>query len=509
MKINGAGGIPMNQEQNNNREKFFTGIRQTDATVETVAVELVEWIESQSRWTVKYSESLKGYISVFSPGGTEIFYLAANAGKFHEKPYLELKSFSDKEKLESILLEKLVPELPEYANYRKKMNNPKRKICAPWIELQWLKDGNALQKLQESMDAFYTDEFIGDEAHLKVIPETSQPMSVHKSGEENNAVTASKSDSSQNLILYGPPGTGKTHNLQKLFAEYADCYAFITFHQSYSYEEFIEGIRPVMDDSDDTGTEIAYKIEDGIFKKIAIRAINDPGHRYALFIDEINRGNISKIFGELITLVELDKRLGNENQLMVTLPYSKEQFGVPANLSIIGTMNTADRSIALVDIALRRRFDFEEMMPDYEVIAEKVGTINGFDVATLLHTINQRIEYLYDRDHVIGHAYLLGVTSFSDLRTVFLNKIIPLLQEYFYGDWKKVCLVLGCPVDENSTQNKPDSAVISAKTLGLGYEWDELEEKQTFMVNRLFKEATEADLNRFFDAVVRGPGAQA
>jgi hypothetical protein len=508
MKIDGAGGIPMNQEQNNNREKFFAGIRQTDATVETVAIKLVEWIESQKRWSIKYSESLRGYISAISPGGTEIFYLASNAGKFHEKPYLELKQFSQKERLESIILENLVSVLPEYANYRKKMNNPKRKTCAPWIELEWLKDEAALDALKESMEAFYNEEFIGDEANLKVIPEPSQPISVKKSG-EGNAVTASNSDSSQNLILYGPPGTGKTYNLQKLFAEYADRYAFITFHQSYSYEEFIEGIRPVMDDSDDTGTEIAYKIEDGIFKKIAARSKNDPDHQYALFIDEINRGNISKIFGELITLVELDKRLGNENELTVTLPYSKEQFGVPANLSIIGTMNTADRSIALVDIALRRRFDFEEMMPDYKVIAEKVGTINGFDVAALLHTINQRIEYFYDRDHVIGHAYLLGVTSLFDLRTVFLNKIIPLLQEYFYGDWKKVCLVLGCPVDENGKQNNPDSAVISAKTLGLGFEWDEFEEKQTFMVNRLFKEATEADLNRFFAAVVRGPGAQA
>jgi 5-methylcytosine-specific restriction protein B len=258
-----------------------------------------------------------------------------------------------------------------------------------------------------------------------------------------------------------------------------------------------------MDDLEGTENGIAYRIEDGIFKKIARRAAEDPNKPYALFIDEINRGNISKIFGELITLVELDKRIGAENELTVTLPYSKTQFGVPKNLSIIGTMNTADRSIALVDIALRRRFEFKEMMPEYNLIPENV---EGVNVWMLLKTINQRIEYLYDRDHVIGHAYLMNVTSLDDLRLVFLNKIIPLLQEYFYGDWKKVCLVLGCPVDESGKQNNADSSIIKAENKGLGYTWQEFDEKPTFRIHEDFEKPDYSNLKKFFEAVMKGPG---
>ena len=258
-----------------------------------------------------------------------------------------------------------------------------------------------------------------------------------------------------------------------------------------------------MDDLEVEGGGIAYRIEDGILKKVARRAADDPDNQYALFIDEINRGNISKIFGELITLVELDKRIGAENELTVTLPYSKKQFGVPKNLSIIGTMNTADRSIALVDIALRRRFEFKEMMPEYNLIPENV---EGVKVQALLKAINQRIEYLYDRDHVIGHAYLMKVTTLDDLRLAFLNKIIPLLQEYFYGDWKKICLVLGCPVNENGKQNNADSAMIKAENKGLGYDWQEYDDKSTFRIHEDFVKTNSSDLKKFFETVIKGPG---
>ncbi len=368
-----------------------------------------------------------------------------------------------------------------------------------------------------------------------------------------------------NQILYGPPGTGKTYNTinnaikiinpnfdlnqeRKLVKQEFERLVsdgqiiFTTFHQSMSYEDFIEGIKPETVDN-----EVIYEIKPGIFKliceqaktkaissdnfeqvykklldeikenngKLVLESIvhakeftiyeNSKGNlkfhantdkryegvikkdiiehylkkgetldwpsyvkavgahivakyhytkeelhtnkNYVLIIDEINRGNISQIFGELITLIEEDKRLGKPEALEVTLPYSKEKFGVPSNLYIIGTMNTADRSVEALDAALRRRFSFTEMMPMPEIIKTNGKAVDGkigeVDLVELLNVINQRIEILLDKDHQIGHSYFMSVQTEGELKSAFKNKIIPLLQEYFFGDYGKIGLVLG------------------------------------------------------------------
>ena len=379
-----------------------------------------------------------------------------------------------------------------------------------------------------------------------------------------------------NQILYGSPGTGKTYNtinkaieiidsefyqqnkdnreaLKERLEEYkkAGQIEFITFHQSFSYEEFVEGIK-----AETSEDNISYEVKSGVFKKLSNKSLQnfnqsneniknkkdfeivfkelildklkddekleirmkkssffikevdenkisfdksggesqhvlliknlknmyeaeenkiiigglsqyynplleyllknseikntdkEPLKNYILIIDEINRGNISKIFGELITLIEPSKRVGADEEIRLKLPYSQELFGVPSNLYIIGTMNTADRSIALMDTALRRRFHFEEMMPNSSLLENLV--VDGIKIDNLLETINKRVEYLYDRDHTIGHAYFMSLENLetkedkkAELENIFRNKIIPLLQEYFYDDWEKVRLVLG------------------------------------------------------------------
>ena len=232
-------------------------------------------------------------------------------------------------------------------------------------------------------------------------------------------------------------------------------YSFVTFHQSYGYEEFVEGLRPVLDRAGESG-QIQYEIRAGVFKDLCRRARLTPDQRFAMVIDEINRGNISKIFGELITLIEPDKREGAENAISVILPYSGESFSVPANVDIIGTMNTADRSLALLDTALRRRFEFQPLIPDTR--DESGAPLGGLrvnlvdqviDIPQMLSAINQRIEALYDRDHCIGHAYFMPLYKVHDgeerlvaMQQLFSNRLLPLLEEYFFEDWQKIRLVL-------------------------------------------------------------------
>lgn len=219
-------------------------------------------------------------------------------------------------------------------------------------------------------------------------------------------------------------------------SDWSKFYRTITFHQSYSYEEFVEGIRPVIHEEEEESSGMQFVVKDGIFKELCTIASRDPHNNYLLVIDEINRGNISKIFGELITLLEADKR----EEVVVRLPYSQQRFSVPKNLYVLGTMNTADRSIALLDIALRRRFNFVEIMPDPSLLPTDVAGVN---LSKLLETVNKKIEVMIDRDHTIGHSYLLNVKTVEDLYDAWYNRVLPLLQEYFYNDYERIAVVVG------------------------------------------------------------------
>lgn len=280
-------------------------------------------------------------------------------------------------------------------------------------------------------------------------------------------------------------------------------YVFTTFHQAFAYEDFIEGIKPVM--SEESDGELSYQIEDGVFKRICKRAEQEPDKKFAIFIDEINRGNVANIFGELITLIELNKRKGKVDELSVILPYSKQSFSVPANLDIYGTMNTADRSIETLDSALRRRFVFEELMPKPELLNEKlpdgVKDWEGISLSQVLKTINERIEILIDRDHQIGHAYFLKLEKTEDpekgIKEVFADEIIPLLQEYFYNDYVKIGMVLGesfinVKHVENSTFSEIKGSVAADYSDHLVYQLNPNIKSQDFDL----KEALEKLLNK-------------
>ena len=266
-----------------------------------------------------------------------------------------------------------------------------------------------------------------------------------------------KPEKALNVILYGPPGTGKTYETAQRCVDLCDGEAkpseirsryrelveagrieFITFHQSYGYEEFVEGLRP------ETGSDAGIRLvaTDGVLKRIARRARENEGEAHVLVIDEINRANVSKVMGELITLLEEDKRQGAENEVAVTLPHSGERFTLPANLHLLGTMNTADRSIALLDTALRRRFQFVELAPA-PALLEAAAEATGVALPAVLQAMNDRLEWLLDRDHLIGHAWFMAARTKADVDEMMRRKIIPLLAEYFYEDWGKVRAVLG------------------------------------------------------------------
>lgn len=267
------------------------------------------------------------------------------------------------------------------------------------------------------------------------------PESGEKSAESNiKSLVGLEAKPPENKIFYGPPGCGKTHYvLNELLPKYGNNVDMVTFHPSMSYEEFIEGLRPVT-----SGEKFNYAVVPGIFLEICRKAKENPSEQFALLIDEINRANVSRVFGELLTLLETDKRCTAEGVgAKVRLAYSKNIFGVPSNLDVFGTMNSADRSIALLDTALRRRFRFEEVPPDSALLDV---VVDGIHLGTLLDTLNQRIEYLLDRDHRLGHAYFMKngnpIATLDELQEVFREQVIPLLVEYFHDDWQRISLVL-------------------------------------------------------------------
>lgn len=314
-----------------------------------------------------------------------------------------------------------------------------------------------------------------------------------------------------NYILYGPPGTGKTYNtvnyavafienkeveviqkedyqrVRKRYNNYLENgqVVFTTFHQSYGYEDFIEGIKPILDSN-----ELNYRLESGVFKNLCNIASSDENYNYVIIIDEINRGNVSKIFGELITLIENSKRKGNIEEVKTILPYSKEEFSVPNNIFLLGTMNTADRSIALLDTALRRRFKFIEMLPDERIIKNMNDNmeldIKGININKMLRVINRRIEVLYDRDHTIGHSFCMDLikdSTIENLQNVFIGKIIPLLQEYFHDDYEKIRLVLA---DNQVIEQDKQFIIISQieeELFGSNFELDEYIDKGIYQIN--------------------------
>lgn len=558
--------------------------------------------DNQNRYALEFIQSIKplfkekfpkGY---FSPDGNKMEFFAAYSKPIYDNFEALKNDLND-------FLNEILPIVNQQIDvYKEKYPD--------FIANRFSDQEKMISKMEERFQKYKIIEVMEDELeeedHLMIVAPSEYKMPL-------------------NQILYGPPGTGKTYQtinkavsiaspefnlnqerdlIKKEYQRLVDAgqIVFTTFHQSMSYEDFVEGIKPEIEEDSEGVKTVIYEIKKGIFREISenaqkvklqseevsseytfedawddllsesgehingeqwmmlgiqtagmglnIIAITDKGNLkvqpqsskeareytvsfsrakklqeafpdltviknidkefraviggsnstaywavlkyindkikgktksttqeiplppvpYVLIIDEINRGNVSQIFGELITLIEEDKRVGNAEELQLTLPYSKTRFGVPANLYIIGTMNTADRSVEALDTALRRRFNFEEMLPNHEILEGK--EIGGIALDQLLSVLNKRIEILLDRDHTIGHSYLINVQSEEDLKYAFKNNIIPLLQEYFYGDYEKTGLVLGTGFFEESekytkhifsafpTLNYPESGTI-------------------------------------------------
>ena len=438
---------------------------------------LLSWNPENLDWNYK-----EAYLKVKNGEKYEIDWRTSRKNGVEEKTEIFLIKLGDEEP-KGIIAHGHVTEEPYLEGERYYVNVEFDKIL-DYENEEILKQEDLMLKFPEQK---WSPQASGIEIKETILPELKEMWSKLINREENSKTSnggdekeTMKKEFDKNVIFYGPPGTGKTYTTAKRAVAICDNVAeedltdyaevmkkynelkkknrieFITFHQSYGYEEFIEGIKPIVSNEDDesdseNSQEIKYEIVDGIFKKFCdeVRKAQDKeNNEYVFIIDEINRGNISKIFGELITLIEPTKRSGKKECISTKLPYSKEEFTVPDNVYIIGTMNTADRSIALMDTALRRRFKFEEMLTDYhlleDIFVEDKGT--KVNIGAMLKVINERIEYLYDREHTIGHAVFLELkenNNIDKLENIFKKSVIPLLQEYFYEDYDKIRIVLG------------------------------------------------------------------
>jgi hypothetical protein len=528
--------------------------------------------DNQNSLALQLIRNIKPNLSGFG----ERFYSNLHENKMEYFQVASLKRFKDLKDLLSDLetdLETIIPIVNQEIEKLKKVEPTF--IAHPFSEIEQ-------KKMLDKMEIrFKNHENTGNQ--IKLLDDTE---------EEVIQIQKSNNNFPLNQILYGPPGTGKTYNsINKAISIINPSFdfsqereiiktefdrlvnegqiVFTTFHQSMSYEDFIEGIKPKIDEDDNENKQVIYEIEDGIFKQLVNNAkkvktaskqvvesysfddawddlVNDaernlesnkplvlsiqtpnlglkiveisergnlklkpiyseeakeytisylrakklqevfpdlsliknidkefraviggsnstaywsilnyinqkininskvvkqekelPALPHVLIIDEINRGNVSQIFGELITLIEDSKRLGEVEALEVTLSYSKKKFGIPSNVYIIGTMNTADRSVEALDTALRRRFSFVEMMPELEVVEKE--NFKDFDRVSIMKKINHRVEVLLDRNYTLGHSYFIK----EDFKNSFKNEIMPLLQEYFYNDYGKIGLVLG------------------------------------------------------------------
>ncbi|CEN54073.1 McrB family protein [Capnocytophaga canis] len=595
-------GLLENEKLMNNYRKFYPKPDWNDAYLVIQNILYItfkkRFIEMSEKFKLFYNE-IKQYIET-----NELKYKLGRKGKEWVWVFDEQEYFNNDYVHYEFLLNENQVSIDLHFEKNKKIANELHSLCEPLPDfLEWktwqksvqsithknkidLESPNRTKESIEALNELYNRTYpllVEKAKSLKVTTKNSDPI---KSTEESMKNMNLTPNIPLNQILFGAPGTGKTYHTKKIAVEIingkkertrkeineefetltnAKQIVFTTFHQSLSYEDFIEGIKP-----ETTDGKVTYEVKGGIFKRLCSRAIEqksknngieiydfdkawndliaeaeqfflsnsqlllsiltpdkglyvteitDNGNlkvkpknsrldidytvsynrakklqeafpdlsvvknidkefryviggsnstaywavlnfinnrikenykvttipkenkNYVLIVDEINRGNVSAIFGELITLLEEDKRKGNPEQTEVVLPYSGNKFSVPNNVYIIGTMNTADRSVEALDTALRRRFSFVEMQPNPEILSEE--EYKNVDLPRLLATINQRIEVLIDKDHQIGHSYFIGIQNLEDLKGVFRDKIIPLLEEYFYGDFGKIGLVLG------------------------------------------------------------------